>query len=120
MSTQLPAGITLLGLPRLENGSATAETEARLVQQYREFRLAALKNDPDVFASSYAEEVGKDDAYWKQRLANPLAKHIIATTTEDGHMISDPKILYCNEWCGSIVVLGPLAKPSANESSTLR
>lgn len=36
---------------------------------YREVRLAALKEAPTAFGSTYEESVGRDDASWRARLA---------------------------------------------------
>jgi ribosomal protein S18 acetylase RimI-like enzyme len=38
-------------------------------QAYREVRLAALKESPEAFASSYDAEVGYDEDFWRKRLA---------------------------------------------------
>jgi RimJ/RimL family protein N-acetyltransferase len=38
---------------------------------YREIRLHALQADPQVFSSSHAREVGRTEAEWRARLAQP-------------------------------------------------
>ena len=35
---------------------------------YRELRLAALKDSPEAYASSYAQEIQLDDTVWKNKL----------------------------------------------------
>lgn len=37
-------------------------------QSYKDLRLAALKNDPQAFSSTYADQVRQPEAYWRGRL----------------------------------------------------
>ena len=39
-------------------------------QRYREVRLAALKDSPDAFVSTYEEEADYDEAHWRERMTN--------------------------------------------------
>jgi ribosomal protein S18 acetylase RimI-like enzyme len=43
-------------------------------QEYKAFRLAALQNDPQAFASSFAREVAFPDQKWQERLAQAREK----------------------------------------------
>ena len=38
-------------------------------QQYRQIRLEALQTDPQAFGASYADNLTRPDAYWRERLA---------------------------------------------------
>ena len=39
-------------------------------QRYREVRLAALKDSPEAFVSTYEEEADYDEAHWRERMTN--------------------------------------------------
>jgi ribosomal protein S18 acetylase RimI-like enzyme len=44
------------------------ELSIRKWQDYRDLRLAALRESPQAFGSKYEEQVDKPDEYWKSRL----------------------------------------------------
>ena len=48
------------------------------VEQYKTFRLLALKTDPDSFGSSYAREIAFTNETWYNRLANPQVTTFLA------------------------------------------
>ena len=48
------------------------------VEQYKAFRLYALKTAPEAFGSTYAREITFTDDVWYGRLANPKATSFIA------------------------------------------
>ncbi|KAE9376987.1 acyl-CoA N-acyltransferase [Stipitochalara longipes BDJ] len=48
------------------------------VEQYKAFRLLALKTDPDAFGSNYAREIAFTDDIWYKRLANPQVTTFLA------------------------------------------
>jgi len=50
----------------------------RYVEQYKAFRLLALKTDPDSFGSNYAREIAFTDETWYNRLANPQVNTFLA------------------------------------------
>lgn len=41
-------------------------------QTYRRIRLAALQDAPDAFASSYQDEAGLDEAFWRLRMGRSV------------------------------------------------
>ncbi|KAK8048559.1 hypothetical protein PG994_010289 [Apiospora phragmitis] len=51
--------------------------------EYKPFRLAALKQDPEAFGSSYAREAAFPDETWLQRLSNPRIKTFVAVCRHD-------------------------------------
>ncbi|KAF2223184.1 hypothetical protein BDZ85DRAFT_319453 [Elsinoe ampelina] len=96
---------TIIELPQLDRDSTSGEEQEALISRYREFRLDALKNDPEVFASSYTEENNQPRDYWRKRLANPSAVNLIAMiSSSDTAATWKPE----DEWCGMIVLLGPM------------
>ncbi|KAK8140450.1 hypothetical protein PG984_000516 [Apiospora sp. TS-2023a] len=56
--------------------------------EYKPFRLAALKQDPDAFGSTYAREVAFPDEAWLQRLSNPGVKTFVAVRRRDRRILS--------------------------------
>ncbi|PMD48491.1 acyl-CoA N-acyltransferase [Hyaloscypha variabilis F] len=48
------------------------------VEQYKAFRLLALKTDPDSFGSTYAREIAFTEDTWYKRLANPQVTTFLA------------------------------------------
>lgn len=69
------------------------------VEEYKAFRLYALKNEPEAFGSTYEREVKFTDEEWYSRLANPEAvtffalheKRIVSTLTALGHLMYGPE-----------------------------
>lgn len=108
--------VEVLSLPLLDRDGLSRDHEDKLIQRYRNFRLNALKNDPDVFASSYAEENGQPVEYWRSRLANPLAVNLVALPARRGENWSEIELLE-TEWSGMIVLLGPLAEDTSASDS---
>ncbi|KAI0882716.1 uncharacterized protein GGS22DRAFT_39696 [Annulohypoxylon maeteangense] len=74
------------------------------LDQYKPFRLAALKQDPDAFGSTYDREVNftKDD--WLSRIKNPLAKTFVAVRPHDGRVLSATSLI------------GPLPNPDPSSN----
>lgn len=69
------------------------------VQQYKNFRLHALKTEPEAFASTYEAELAFPDEVWNARLANPEGvtflvmqeNRILSTITAIGHLLYGPE-----------------------------
>ncbi|KAK8873214.1 Acyl-CoA N-acyltransferase [Apiospora arundinis] len=72
--------------------------------QYKPFRLAALKQDPQAFGSTYAREVAFSDETWVQRLDNPRVKTFVAVRLHDRRILS------------AVSLIGPM--PSAEQTVT--
>jgi ribosomal protein S18 acetylase RimI-like enzyme len=93
-------------------------------QKYREFRLRALKEAPDAFASTYEDEIQRGLEQSVQRLTNPKAAHFIALRATEQHESTegrdgDVQCLLHDQWVGAVVLLGPeegdeFSVPSAN------
>ncbi|KAG8626141.1 hypothetical protein KVT40_006542 [Elsinoe batatas] len=98
---------TIIQLPQLDRDSVPGEEQEALIDRYQRFRLDALKNDPEVFASSYAEENNQPRDYWRKRLANPSAVNLVAVMPS-GDIAATWKS--GDKWCGMIVLLGPMAE----------
>ncbi|KAK8126146.1 uncharacterized protein PG998_001905 [Apiospora kogelbergensis] len=58
------------------------------LQQYKPFRLAALKQDAEAFGSTYAREAAFPDETWLQRLSNPRVKTFVAVRLHDRRILS--------------------------------
>ncbi|KAK8090086.1 hypothetical protein PG997_005047 [Apiospora hydei] len=56
--------------------------------EYKPFRLAALKQDPEAFGSTYAREAAFPDETWLQRLSNPRIKTFVAVRRHDRRILS--------------------------------
>ena len=52
------------------------------VERYKDFRLLALKTDPDAFGSTYAREIAFTDDVWCSRLANPKVVTFLALQSD--------------------------------------
>ncbi|KAI0443130.1 hypothetical protein F4803DRAFT_332527 [Xylaria telfairii] len=73
------------------------------LERYKPFRLASLQQDADAFGSTYAREIGFDDAAWLGRIKNPLATTFIAVQSDNDRVVA------------STSLIGPL--PNANPAS---
>ncbi|KAI0858377.1 hypothetical protein F4860DRAFT_486537 [Xylaria cubensis] len=73
------------------------------LEKYKPFRLAALQQDAAAFGSTYAREIGFDDAAWLGRIRNPLATMFVAVESDDDRVVA------------STSLIGPL--PNANPAS---
>ncbi|KAK7952458.1 uncharacterized protein PG986_008186 [Apiospora aurea] len=62
--------------------------QAFYLAEYKPFRLAALKQDPEAFGSTYAREAAFPDDTWLQRLGNPRIKTFVAVRRHDRRILS--------------------------------
>jgi GNAT superfamily N-acetyltransferase len=79
---------------------------ASLVTKYRDFKLAALKNDPSAFVQRYDIESRLPLSVWHTRLTTRSTTLICVATTKS---VSDSEeALLAGEWVGIEAVIGPL------------
>lgn len=51
-------------------------------ERVRTLRLRALRDAPDAFARTHAEEAAQPPAFWRDRLASPVAATFLAVTSD--------------------------------------
>ncbi|KAK8042035.1 hypothetical protein PG993_006558 [Apiospora rasikravindrae] len=91
--------------------------------EYKPFRLAALKRDPEAFGSTYAREAAFPDENWLQRLSNPRIKTFVAVRRHDRHILSAVSLIGPMPHAGQTVsnptqALLSQTAPSGHGSST--
>ncbi|KAI1459395.1 hypothetical protein F4805DRAFT_455878 [Annulohypoxylon moriforme] len=74
------------------------------LDQYKPFRLAALKQDPDAFGSTYDREINFTNDDWLSRIKNPLVKTFVAVRPHDGRVLSATSLI------------GPLPNPDPSSN----
>lgn len=60
------------------------QLEPRDWRDFRELRLRALRDAPDAFGSTWAEEEAFPDARWHDRLSNPQSANFVGESAELG------------------------------------
>ncbi|KAI1763425.1 hypothetical protein GGR53DRAFT_366869 [Hypoxylon sp. FL1150] len=98
ISKQLEWGIELV--------VADDEGSRFYLDQYKPFRLAALKQDPDAFGSTYEREINFTDTDWLGRIKNPLAKTFVAVNPHDKRVLAATSLI------GPLSNAGPASNPS--------
>ncbi|XDG10455.1 hypothetical protein ABKA04_010070 [Annulohypoxylon sp. FPYF3050] len=63
------------------------------LNQYKPFRLAALKQDPDAFGSTYDREINFTNDDWLSRIKNPLVKTFVAVQPHEGRVLSATSLI---------------------------
>ncbi|KAI0140143.1 hypothetical protein F4776DRAFT_662278 [Hypoxylon sp. NC0597] len=73
------------GLVEWTVGPILADDKGRrfYLDHYKPFRLAALKQDPDAFGSTYAREINFIEEDWLSRINNRLVKTFVAVPPND-------------------------------------
>ncbi|KAI1214057.1 uncharacterized protein F4807DRAFT_455698 [Annulohypoxylon truncatum] len=74
------------------------------LNQYKPFRLAALRRDPDAFGSTYDREINFTNDDWLSRIKNPLVKTFVAVRPHDGRVLSATSLI------------GPLPNPDPSSN----
>lgn len=82
---QTPSHVTNMTVKIIQIGHDDASIRS-YVEQYKSFRLEALKTEPEAFASKYEDELKFTDEVWYGRLANPDAVTFLAM--QDGETLS--------------------------------
>lgn len=57
------------------------------VEQFREFRLGGLKNDPGSFSSTYEEDIHQSAEYYKERIGDTEDNYILGAYDENDRLI---------------------------------
>ncbi|KAI1104168.1 hypothetical protein F4804DRAFT_204514 [Jackrogersella minutella] len=82
------------------------------LDHYKPFRLAALKQDPDAFGSTYDREISFTDDDWLSRIKNPFAKTFVAVHP------NDRKVLSATSLIGPMPNPDPASNPFKFQAST--
>ncbi|KAI0838976.1 hypothetical protein F5Y06DRAFT_296135 [Hypoxylon sp. FL0890] len=72
-----------------------ADDEGRrfYLDHYKPFRLAALKQEPDAFGSTYTREINFIEEDWLSRINNPLVKTLVAVHSNDRRVLSATSLI---------------------------
>jgi ribosomal protein S18 acetylase RimI-like enzyme len=108
---------TIVTIPKQFNDDTLLR---RYAEKYRELRLRSLNSDPDSFSSAFADESKQPFEFWTGRMLIPRARHFMAVRlnrdTSAASVADDPQAVLETEWVGTLVVLGPRAVASDDES----
>ncbi|KAI0421016.1 hypothetical protein F5X98DRAFT_371033 [Xylaria grammica] len=63
------------------------------LEQYKPFRLASLQQDAHAFGSTYAREIGFDDATWLGRIRNPTVTTFVAVQADDNRVVASTSLV---------------------------
>ncbi|OTA52832.1 hypothetical protein K449DRAFT_390680 [Hypoxylon sp. EC38] len=63
------------------------------LEHYKPFRLAALKQDPDAFGSTYTREIDFIEEDWLSRINNNLVKTFVAVPSNDRRVLSTTSLI---------------------------
>ncbi|KAI1137033.1 hypothetical protein F5Y05DRAFT_389948 [Hypoxylon sp. FL0543] len=85
----------------------SADNEGRrfYLDHYKPFRLAALKQDPDAFGSTYAREINFAEEDWLSCINNLLVKTFVAVHSNDRRVLSATSLI------GPLPNPGPASNP---------
>lgn len=100
-------GYTIVRLPTLGVDKLDADSEDRLIAQYKRYRLDSLQTDPDAFGSSYFHEVSQGRDFWYARLANQQARHFVAVS-KNAPVGNPSEYDFDHDWYGEMVIVGPI------------
>jgi ribosomal protein S18 acetylase RimI-like enzyme len=70
--------------------------------KYRDLRLAALKQSPTSFSSTYETEAAFSDSIWLSRLSEPSKETFICVTSSAAPNVQE-------EWVAQVTLLGPIS-----------
>ncbi|KAK7923172.1 hypothetical protein PG985_007243 [Apiospora marii] len=71
--------------------------------EYKPFRLAALKQDPHAFGSTYAREAAFPDETWLERLSDPRIKMFVVVRRHDRRILSAVSLIGPMPHAGQLV-----------------